>query len=149
MPLIWKEHTTSESCTFLAQVQEHNNSAISSAIACSIDKAVSQLNDNIDDNSRYLVFEWDAKNSILSIVVTDEKKENDAPIVVKCCFTALAEKTKKLTNTSLSEWEIKVKQNTENIKDIIRDYLTTCHSFFSYSLVAVFHSEGRSNSVLL
>ena len=158
MSLNWKEHNnanpqaptnTPEHLTYLAQAHEYDTKGLNSAVACSIDKAVSLLNDNINEHSRYLIFEWDITCSVLTIVVTDDKKENDSAKVVQCCFTALDNKLKAVKNTALSEWESEANRYAECMKDTIRDYLTTCHTFFSYSLVAIFHTDGRSNSALL
>lgn len=124
----------------LTTVPEYDESGINAAVILSIDKAVSLLCKNIDDNSRYFIFEWDVVHSILSIAVTNDKKESDAPEVVQCCFSGLAENITAANEKS---------EITENVKDIARDYLTTCPGFFNYSLVAIFHTDGRSQSVLL
>ena len=143
------EPYNAEHVTYLAQVIGGDENTVNVAIGSTIDKAVSLLNDNIDDNSRYFIFEWDVAHSALSIVVTDDKKQSDSPIVVTCCFAGLDKKMKQVKAQSQVEWEKEASEYAEVVKDIARDYLTTCHRFFSFSLVAIFHSDGRNKSALL
>lgn len=132
-----------------AAAAEYDESAINSAVILCIDKAVSLLGNNIDDNSRYFIFEWDVIHSTLSIAVTNDKKECDSPAVVQCDFSGLADHIKAVKNTSDIAHSQEIALYTESVTDIARDYLTTCPDFFRYSLVAIFHTGDRSNSLLL
>ncbi len=159
MTLDWKKHKNpscdrtdadeTEYWLYLTEVLACDDNAVSAAITLSIDKAVSLLEDNINDSSRYLMFEWDIVHSTFNIAVTNDKKDNDSPSVVQCYFLGLAEKIKAIKKTAQEDHNIEVSRYAEEIKDITRDYLTTCPAFFRYSLVAIFHTDGRSNSVLL
>jgi hypothetical protein len=93
-----------------------------------VEKSVSLLQANISDDSLYLMFEWCASSSVLTIVVTDSSKKNDSQHIVKCTFAKL---------------------KTEDVQYWISDYFTTCASFMRYSLVAAFHCNKRSESTLL
>ena len=97
------------------------------------EKAISLLDKNIQDDSLYLLFEWNPSTTTLNIVVTDADKQQDSPFSVGAHFEQL--------------------ENTETTNELIRfllsDYLASCSAFFHYSLVAIFHSSSRSNSNLL
>jgi len=107
--------------------------------ACT-DKAISLLNNNIQNDSLYLLFEWNIELAELIILVTNAAKNHDAPESVYCTFPNLA--------LELIRQEQRTK-HTESIKFWLHDYLTTCTAFFSYSLVAIFHHSNRNNSELL
>ncbi len=125
----------------------HSTSALDSdentlrkTIEACADKAIGLLKTNIQDDSLYLLFEWNEESTTLNIVVTDATKQNDTPELVSCTFPHLA--------LALVNEEQKA-ANTESIKFWLHDYLTTCAAFFSYSLVAIFHSSTRNNTELL
>jgi hypothetical protein len=107
--------------------------------ACA-DKAIGLLKTNIQDDSLYVLFEWNEELATLSIVVTDATKENDAQQSVCCTFPNVA--------LDLVYQEQRAAY-TDSIKFWLHDYLTTCTAFFSYSLVAIFHSSTRNNTELL
>lgn len=107
--------------------------------ACT-EKAISLLQHNIQDDSLYVLFEWNEESATLSIVVTDATKKNDAQQSVCCTFPNLA--------LNLASTEQRTAY-TDTIKFWLHDYLTTCTAFFSYSLVAIFHSSTRNNTELL
>lgn len=107
--------------------------------ACA-DKAIGLLKTNIEDDSLYVLFEWNEALATLNIVVTDATKQNDAQQSVCCTFPNLA---LSLVNQEQSA------AYTDAIKFWLHDYLTTCTAFFSYSLVAIFHSSTRNNTELL
>ncbi|WP_323815003.1 hypothetical protein [Cellvibrio sp. NN19] len=93
-------------------------------------KAINLLNDNIQDDSLYLLFEWNPQTNSLKVVVTDANKQQDAPISVGADFE----------QTDIA---------TEQVKFLLSDYLASCSAFFRYSLVAIFHSSSRTDSTLL
>jgi hypothetical protein len=125
-------HSTSE--------LEINESKICKTIEACADKAIGLLKANIQDDSLYVLFEWNEVLTTLSIVVTDATKQNDAKQSVCCTFSNLA--------LDLVYQEQKAAY-TDSIKFWLHDYLTTCTAFFSYSLVAIFHSSTRTNTELL
>lgn len=107
------------------------------------------LGQNIRSDSMYLLFEWDVVYSMLTIVVTDELKENDSEYVVKCCFEKLDERRNSDSGESEDDWENNVNEYASKVKYWIKDYLTTSSNFLGYSLVAAFHSETRDDAQIL
>lgn len=116
--------------------EQHSRKTIE---ACT-DKAISLLENNIQDDSLYLLFEWNPTNTTLNIVVTNATKNHDAPESVCGSFPEL---TQEFTTPEQSI------AFTESVKFWLHDYLTTCTAFFNYSLVAIFHSSSRNNTELL
>ncbi|MGJ8687063.1 MAG: hypothetical protein ACSHWQ_06260 [Spongiibacteraceae bacterium] len=100
-----------------------------------VEKATSLLSENIDDDSMYVLFGWDAEQGNLMVSVSDAAKQKDASQVVCCNFSALDEKNNAEFIETLKYW--------------ITDYLTTCSGFMRYSLVAAFYSESRDQTALL
>ena len=107
------------------------------------------MSDNINDDSRYLMFEWDIAESTLTVVVTDDDKKIDSKYVVKCILTSHAEEMSKAKALSQSDWENKTQEFSEDVRDRIHNYLTTCGAFMQFSLIAVFHNESRKKTRLL
>ncbi len=160
MSLTWKESKAvnpfeaavgdvAEYIVHLSEFEEVDDSLVKSIVEECIEKSIAYFPVNIKDESLFFLCEWDCVYSMLTLVVTDDKKENDSPIVVKCCFTGLDAKFQKISQSSEDEWENTVNSYSQKVRDWIKDYLTTCSSFTSYSLVAAFHSEDRSASELL
>jgi len=106
------------------------------AEAC-IEKAVSLLPQNIQNDSLYLLFEWHPTDAALKICITDASKTRDAPETVYCAFPVLLQQPDDVPN------------QIESVKFWLHDYLTTCTAFLSYSLVAIFHSSSRAYTELL
>lgn len=132
MILSWEESTSfgecSESIRHNSEYAGTEESGVRLALAECVEKSISLLHTNINDESLYLMFEWSVSSSALSIVVTDSSKKIDSSQMVRCCF-------KKLEAEDIQYW--------------LGDYLTTCESFMRYSLVAAFHCQTRVESVLL
>lgn len=99
-------------------------------------KAISLLDKAIQENSLYLLFEWNSETRRLNIVVTDASKQQDSPIRLNITFPQVA--------TLGTQEEL-----AESIHFLLKDYLASCSAFFAYSLVAIFHSSNRANSQLL
>jgi len=102
------------------------------AIDTCIEKTCGLLENNFQEDSRYLLFGWDADASTLTIVVTDDEKQRDSRNVVECQFTATDEPL-----------------DPEDIQYWIKDYLTTSTQFLRYSLIAAFHMGERKFCTLL
>lgn len=132
MLLIWNENNVSgghsEGVIHTSGYDGLDEAGIKSTLGECVEKAIGLLDENINDESLYLMFEWCPLSFFLTIVVTDSSKVKDSKNVVKCAFPKL---------------------ETENVQFFIRDYFTTCSSFMNCSLVAVFHSDKRSESRLL
>lgn len=109
-------------------------------------KAISLFGKNIQDDSLYLVFEWNATTARLNIAVTDASKQLDSPESVSADFPALAQEIVAVPDSERAE---KIEATVELVKFLLSDYLASCGAFFRYSLVAIFHSSNRSESVLL
>ncbi len=109
-------------------------------------KAISLLDENIQDESLYLLFEWNAIHADLSIAVTDASKQQDSSINVSTRFAQLQHELQSLPENEQQE---KITATNELVKFLLSDYLASCSAFFRYSLVAIFHSSTRDNSQLL
>ena len=138
-----------EHVVYLAHFKELGEAELKSAFISCIEKAIELLPKNIGDDSRYLLFEWDVVYSALTVVVTDDTKQNDSRYITKCIMSTLDEKMKELATTSENSWESKTEEFSELVRDWIHNYLTTSGGFMRYSLVAVFHNESREKTQLL
>lgn len=118
---------------FSTSCSSDNESLIKSALGQTVDKAVALLDKSIEDESVFLLFDWNKASGELGVFVTDENKQLDSKIVVRCVFSAVDQ----------------TDAFAEQIKFWIKDYLTTCNAFFHYSLVAVFCSGSRLDGDLL
>ena len=139
--LTWNTTPDTNHLIHSTHIDESSEKTVKLAIEACTDKAVSFLKTNIQDDSLYLLFEWDAQAAILTVVVTDATKTHDSHNIVKAIFNSVA-------NNLQGQHE-----DTEAYADLIKfwlhDYLTTCSAFFSYLLVAIFHSSTRANTELL
>lgn len=120
--------------------------SLKAALETCASKAISLLGTNIQDDSLYLVFEWDMPNARLNVAVTDATKQLDSPDTVGADFPALQQEIDALPE---SERAVKEEETIELVKFLLSDYLASCGAFFRYSLVAIFHSSTRSASTLL
>lgn len=121
--------------------------AIEAILASCVERAVSLLAINIGDDSLYLMFEWAAATSTLTIVVTDDSKCRDAKHRLVCDMSAMDETILQLSESS--QWKYQGESFADIVKHGLRDYLTTCTGFMRYSLVAVFHQGSRQQTELL
>ncbi|MBN8431875.1 hypothetical protein JF535_13550 [Microbulbifer salipaludis] len=122
-----REHSIHHSTVVGASEQD-----IQLAIDASVEKACELLENNIQDDSRYLLFGWDSEVSTLTIVVTDDDKRHDSRDVVQCHLVTGGQQP-----------------DPEDIQFWIKDYLTTCAPFLRYSLIAAFHRGSRATCTLL
>ena len=142
--LDWKVNNQTE-CT--AAFNGESEKEIDIVIQECIEKAVSFFPDHVTDESRYFLFEWRIETSTLTIVATDDSKNNDANFTVKCFMSALNEAMNTITSEPAKKE--KIAEHSDLIKYAIKDYLTTCGSFMQYSLVAVFTNNTRDKVELL
>lgn len=140
MHLHWKETNVVDKIEFSAESGCITDAEIKSALAECIEKAASMLSMNIVDESLYFLFEWDAAQSVLSIVVTDDQKKHDSVYSVRCQFSALS---------TIESDQCDGDSLIEKLQYWIKNYLTTCSAFMNFSLVAAFTSESRSDSMML
>ena len=146
MTLDWQEKTQVLSPErslqlYTAECTGVTDIALKQAVSNCVQKAIEHLHSNIQNDSMYLLFEWSKTNALLTAVVTDELKQNDANIVIQCQFQKLSQKP--------LQTEDEMQQYADNIHFWIRDYLTTDNAFLHYSLIAIYHDSSRDNTRLL
>ena len=127
---------TTEGTVYSYRCEHSDDKAIRQVINQCVDKMVSLFPSNVRDPSRYVIFEWDKAQKLLNIVITDDDKTTESPDSVQCEIASYHH---------LPDPD----QQADNIQYWIRDHLTTCSEFFSYSLIAVFHSQSREKTSLL
>ena len=133
MTLEWNEQAQQEGAVlYTLSCAGNDEDAIKAGVEAALEKAVSLLDRNVRDDSRYLLCEWDADAARLQVVVSDDSKTKDAPEAVECCF----EPFDAALDVALLQF-------------LIRDYLTTCTAFLGWSLLAAFHEGDRQRSRLL
>ncbi|WP_348679272.1 hypothetical protein [Alcanivorax profundi] len=133
MTLEWNEQAQQEGTVlYTLSCAGNDEDAIKAGVEAALEKAVSLLDRNVRDDSRYLLCEWDADAARLQVVVSDDSKTKDAPEAVECCF----EPFDAALDVALLQF-------------LIRDYLTTCTAFLGWSLLAAFHEGDRQRSRLL
>lgn len=118
------------------------DSAVANDIDAALEKAVSFLNANVKNESRYFLVEWDRSSSILRLAVTDDRKLQDATDVVCCRFAALNQQLQ-------AQGAEAVEQCSEKVQFWLKDYLSSCAAFMDYSLVAVFTDSTRDRVRML
>lgn len=145
MNLDWEEKTVGEHLIFAAVVDSAEEGRVKEGLGECVEKATSFLHLNIHDDSMYFMLGWDKTTSTLKITVVDETKSTGSQYVVICCFSALAQA---LLSDSEGAAE-KADDLANSIRYWIKDYLTTCSSYYQYSLVASFYTVSWKKSDLL
>jgi hypothetical protein len=134
MPLDWIVTKNTETTQHFHQANSSDAENIQHDIGACIEKAITLLPNNINDDSLYFLVEWCSNSSTLSVVVTDDSKQNESPEVTSCSFST--------TNESSEQF-------IDNVKYWVKDYLTTSAGFIQFSLVAVFGLGNRDKMELL
>ncbi|MEX1668172.1 hypothetical protein AB4876_04565 [Zhongshania guokunii] len=151
MAVQWTESATelngSECILHRAVIAASATLEINQVLAECVERAAALLDQNVDDDSLYLLFEWEAATSILTAVVTDDSKSRDAKHRVQCDMSAMNTAIAELSASN--QWQYQGESFTDIVKHGLRDYLTTCTGFMRFSLVAAFHSGSRQQSELL
>ena len=142
----WLTTQTTNSSIYTLLTTDTDEKLVKKSIEISTEKAISLLKENIQDDSLYLLFEWDQLTCTLCVIVTDATKTHDCPTIVKNHFPTLESNFAALTS---NEKDFRCNELTDSIQFWLHDYLTTCNAFLHYSLVAIFHSDSRNNTVLL
>ncbi|HWV14250.1 MAG TPA: hypothetical protein VN030_02380 [Cellvibrio sp.] len=137
-----------ENCTTLVDSAVNNvdHEAIKNAIEANATEIISLLADNIQDDSLYLLFEWDKVNAVLTSCITDASKTRDTGLYIRSKFPDIKLSFDSLQPSARLEQQIDL---SECIKFWLHDYLTTCSAFFKFSLVAIFHASSRNETELL
>ncbi|MDF1692205.1 MAG: hypothetical protein P1U47_07525 [Zhongshania sp.] len=136
-----------ENMLYSAAVSDPDKWQIEALLANCVERAVDLLAVNIEDDSLYLMFEWNTNASVLTVVVCDDSKRRDAKHRVRCDMSAMNAKIKQLSESE--QWKYKGESFADIVKHGLHDYLTTCTGFMRYSLVAVFHQGSRQHTELL
>lgn len=137
---------THQGITCYQQSFEGDSSHLKSALEACATKAVSLLEQSIQEDSLYLLFEWNPQTAELAIVVTDARKQQDSAYVVKAQFPAVQQTLAAATDSERNE---KINALNDSVKFLLSDFLASYSPFFSYSLVAIFHSSTRAETSLL
>lgn len=137
--LIWTPSTAHGRTSHNSVVVETSDTIVRESVEACAETAINMLNDNIQDDSLYLIFEWNLIEAELVISVTDSTKTKDAPHSHRCVFSGVA---KGLKTENQQDY-------ADQVKFWLHDYLSTYAPFFQYSLVAIFHSSTRSQTELL
>jgi hypothetical protein len=151
MALSWQESTVLEqeveTTHYALYVGDSDDISVEALVGECVDKAVDLLYRNINDDSLYLMFEWEDAQSRLSIVVCDQDKAGDSAHRVYCNMPSMIAKIQDVAHST--GWKYQGESLAEVVKYCIADHLSTCKGFMQYSLVAVFHSSSRNESSLL
>src|SRR4051812_8538168 len=111
--LNWNCNTANNTVIHYTIVAETDDTSLRLAIEACAEKAIKLLKENIQDDSLYLLFEWNPESSTLTIAVTDADKKLDAAQTVSCVFSGLHSGLKQLNSTDY-EWQ--VADHIESIK---------------------------------
>lgn len=135
MTLDWQisDHPDSKNRIYTTFCEEGTQNQIIRAIEACIEKAITHFPENVFDDSRFCLFNWDKQLTTLSIAVSDETKTIGQQALFKCTLPTLKDS----------------KESTEDLKYWINDYLSTSPSFCNFSLIALFQDEYNQQSSLL
>jgi hypothetical protein len=133
----WQSQSSQSGTCYFARFDDCGPSDLKPALEICAAKAVSLLDHNIREDSLYLLFAWNPQAAELRIDVTDALKQQDGAFVVQAQFPQLLSPADSAGSLS------------ENIKFLLSDFLASYSPFFSYSLVAIFHSSSRDETCLL
>jgi hypothetical protein len=134
MHLDWIITKSTQTTQHLHQAKSSDTEHIQHSIGACIEKAITLLPNNINDDSLYFLVEWCSNSSTLSVVVTDDSKQKESPEVTSCSYSMINEGPA---------------ESIERVKYWVRDYLTTSAGFIQFSLVAVFGLGDRDKMELL
>jgi hypothetical protein len=142
----WQSQSTPGGTSYLGSFSGCDQPALKQALETCAAKAIGLLDKNIQEDSLYLLFEWNPIAAELRIVVTDAHKQHDGAYRVEAHFPELLS----LLNTAnATERNEQIDALNESIKFLLSDFLASYSPFFSYSLVAIFHSSSRAETSLL
>lgn len=123
-----------------------DDTLVKQAIEATAANIISLLADNIQDDSLYLLFEWDPIKLELIASITDASKTRDAAPHICCDFPDIRSSFARLDPTEQLEQQVDL---TECVKFWLHDYLATSTAFLKFSLVAIFHASTRESTELL
>lgn len=140
--LNWIINNNNGKTTHCAVTSETSEPVVKELVEAVATKAIASLNENIQENSLYLLCEWHPTQAQLTISLTDASKTQDAPITFQCVFSGVAD--------ALAQADLSTQENySALIKYWLHDFLSSYSPFFSYSLVAIYHASTRNQTELL
>jgi hypothetical protein len=108
------------------------------AVLAAADYAFDLLDENIEDDSMFCLFDWDFSKQRLLIAVTDPTKKK------------LAKHTVELTLEGYASHIADKEDQQEQIQLWVHNHITTAATFLQFSLVAAIIADGdTANSILL
>lgn len=140
----WTTETNTENTqtVYYSHCKNNDDAAIKNAVNQTIEKAISYLYDNIQDDSLYFLVEWDNDKQALTVVVTDDSKQKESQHKVHCDFSEKGASTSSDEDTSSPI-------DVSSIQYWARDLLTTDTQYIRFSLVAIFSQGDRQKTQLL
>lgn len=141
----WQQQSSAQGTAYLNCFNGYDQPALKHALENCAAKAVSLLDTAIDDDSLYLLFEWNPLAAELQVVVTDATKQRDSAHTIQAQFPDLRAQL----HPAESGNSASIDALNETVKFLLSDFLASYSPFFSYSLVAIFHSSSRAETQLL
>ena len=121
-----------------AQTSSSDESELKQAVLAAADYAFDLLDENIEDDSMFCLFDWDFAKQRLLIAVTDPSKKK------------LAKHTVELILSGYAGHIADKDDQQEQIHLWLHNYITTAATFLQFSLVAAISADGdSSNSILM
>jgi len=114
-----------------------NEAELKQAVLGAADYAFNLLDQNIEDDSMFCLFDWDFDKKKLLIAVTDPSKKK------------LAKHTVELTLTGYADHIADKEDQQEQIQLWLHNYITTAANFLQFSLVAAIIADGDAGSSVL
>lgn len=114
-----------------------NEAELKQAVLGAADYAFNLLDQNIEDDSMFCLFDWDFDKKKLLIAVTDPSKKK------------LAKHTVELTLTGYADHIADKEDQQEQIQLWLHNYITTAANFLQFSLVAAIIADGDTGSSVL
>jgi len=114
-----------------------NEAELKQAVLGAADYAFNLLDQNIEDDSMFCLFDWDFDKKKLLIAVTDPSKKK------------LAKHTVELILTGYADHIADKEDQQEQIQLWLHNYITTAANFLQFSLVAAIIADGDTGSSVL
>lgn len=118
---------------------EINERALSVELDKLTSNAIDEIAQYVSDDSRYLMFVWDASEGNLQIGLSDHDSKEKYRLLVEKRWEKLA--FQEGSNSALETEEL--------IRFCLTDYLSSCNGFLRYALIALFHTGDAAKSRLL
>ena len=114
-----------------------NEAELKQAVLGAADYAFNLLDQNIEDDSMFCLFDWDFSHQVLTISITDPSKTRSAKHIVQ------------LTLENYDAYLSDKHEQQEQMQLWLHNHLTTSAEFFQYSLVAAITADGNTRDSIL